>query len=185
MASASAPKRLSEERILPAPDRKRKSRRHKTAHLKVVPEKRSQREQIRNKCRDVAGKLDKSCPLDRDQMEAVSRAILEALKLPAAWIAERNALYHERFTLVVAGLASVGITAQIPQAALYLWAQIPPGWATSEAFARAVLEQTGVAIAPGSFFGAAGAGYVRVSVTATTDRIREAMARLATFDDRP
>jgi LL-diaminopimelate aminotransferase len=41
-----------------------------------------------------------------------------------------------------------------------------------------LLNQIGVAVAPGSFFGPAGEGYVRLSVTAPTDRIHEAVARL-------
>jgi len=119
--------------------------------------------------------------MDSGLFHPLQEAAVKALNLPAAWVAKRNTLYHERFTLVVEGLAALGITAQIPQAALYLWAHIPPRWATSEDFARVVLEKTGVAIAPGSFFGPAGEGYVRVSVTAPTARIEAAMGRLSTF----
>jgi LL-diaminopimelate aminotransferase len=120
--------------------------------------------------------------MDSGMFHPLQEAAVEALNLPPTWIAERNALYHERFALVVEGLASIGIEAQIPQAALYLWAHIPPGWDTSEDFARALLDKTGVAIAPGSFFGPAGEGYVRVSVTAATKQIQEVVTRLKTFN---
>ncbi len=96
-----------------------------------------------------------------------------------AWLAARNALYRERFDILVEGLKALGMTAQPPQATLYLWAAIPVGWASSEAFALAVMERTGVVFAPGSFFGPAGEGYVRVSVTASTEAIREAVARMS------
>jgi aspartate/methionine/tyrosine aminotransferase len=43
------------------------------------------------------------------------------------------------------------------------------------------LERTGVAIAPGPFFGPAGEGYVRLAVVAPTEQVREAMARLRGF----
>jgi LL-diaminopimelate aminotransferase len=36
-------------------------------------------------------------------------------------------------------------------------------------------------VAPGSFFGPAGEGYVRISATAPTERVREAMQRLGQF----
>jgi len=64
---------------------------------------------------------------------------------------------------------------------LYVWARIPePSW-TPETFALKLLERTGVAITPGSFFGPGGEGYVRISVTAPTARVREAMQRLRRF----
>ncbi len=105
-------------------------------------------------------------------------AVVAITQTPPAWFAARNALYRERFDILVAGLQALGITARRPQATLYLWAAIPAGWASSEAFARAVMERTGVVFAPGSFFGPAGEGYVRISVTASTEQIREAMKRL-------
>ncbi len=99
-----------------------------------------------------------------------------------AWFAARNALYRERFDILIEGLQALGIAAQRPQAALYLWAAIPAGWASSEAFALAVMERTGVVFAPGSFFGPAGEGYIRASVTASTEQIREAVGRLKDWE---
>ncbi|HOU15898.1 MAG TPA: type II 3-dehydroquinate dehydratase [Anaerolineae bacterium] len=95
-----------------------------------------------------------------------------------AWFTARNALYRERFDILIEGLKTLGIAAQQPKAALYLWAAIPAGWAASETFALAVMERTGVVFAPGSFFGPAGEGYIRASVTASTEQIREAVRRL-------
>lgn len=56
---------------------KRKSRRRKTAHLKLVPETRELRERLKVKCADVAAKLDRSHPLTKDQMENIARRALE------------------------------------------------------------------------------------------------------------
>ncbi len=97
------------------------------------------------------------------------------------WLADRNALYSERLDILIRGLRPLGIEAQRPRAALYLWAPIPDGWASAEMFALAVMEQTGVAFAPGSFFGPAGEGYVRIAITASTERLRDAAIRLETF----
>ncbi|HOT91695.1 MAG TPA: type II 3-dehydroquinate dehydratase [Anaerolineae bacterium] len=109
-------------------------------------------------------------------------AIVAITQTRPTWFAARNALYRERFDILIEGLQALGITAQCPQAALYLWAAIPEGWDSSETFARAVMERTGVVFAPGSFFGPAGEGYVRISVTASTEQIREAMERLKSGD---
>jgi geranylgeranyl pyrophosphate synthase len=59
-----------------------KPRRRKTSHLKVVPETRSLRDQLRARCAEVANGLDKSRPLTKDEMEAVARKILEEQGLP-------------------------------------------------------------------------------------------------------
>ena len=61
---------------------KRKSRRRKTSHLKSVPESKEQREQIKERCAQVAAKLDKSRPLTKDEMEVVVRGLLNDMELP-------------------------------------------------------------------------------------------------------
>jgi LL-diaminopimelate aminotransferase len=45
-----------------------------------------------------------------------------------------------------------------------------------------LLEEAGIAVAPGSFFGEAGEGFIRVSATAPTHRIEEARRRLRTLE---
>jgi LL-diaminopimelate aminotransferase len=107
----------------------------------------------------------------------IQEAAVEALAAGPAWIDRRNVQFQERLEIVLASLARVGMAARRPQAALYVWAAVPAGWG-SEEFARALLEATGVAVAPGTFFGPAGDGCVRLSVTTPTERLKEAMMRI-------
>ncbi len=113
-------------------------------------------------------------------------AAVAALSTDPHWVAARNDVYAERLDAVCAGLAAAGMEARRPRATLYAWARIPqasqenPGW-TSEAFAVALLESTGVSLAPGPFFGPAGEGYVRLSITVPTAQVQEAMQRLRHF----
>lgn len=65
---------------------KRRSRRRKTAHLKNVPETKLQREQIKQRCFDIADKLDKTRPLSKDEMEKITRSILAELDLPESFV---------------------------------------------------------------------------------------------------
>ena len=132
---------------------------------------------------------------DSGVFRPVQDAATRALGMDPEWIAERNRVYEERLDIVLEGLRAAGIEGTRPRATLYLWVRIPqcapsssrastestaqPG--DSEAYARALLEETGVSLAPGSFFGPAGEGFVRISVTAPTERVAEAMKRLATF----
>jgi LL-diaminopimelate aminotransferase len=108
-------------------------------------------------------------------------AAIQALAVDPAWISGRNDVYQGRLDLVLEGLESAGLAASRPRATLYVWARVPAGW-KSEAYALALLEQTGVALAPGPFFGSAGEGYVRLSVTAPTNLIRQAMERIRGFE---
>jgi LL-diaminopimelate aminotransferase len=111
---------------------------------------------------------------------------------------ERNAVLQERQLIILGTLEAVGIEVPQPRATLYLWARIPDDRtvvledaddtltdtkveSSSESFALALLRATGVAVAPGSFFGPGGDGYVRISVTAPTTKIREAMKRVRDF----
>jgi LL-diaminopimelate aminotransferase len=118
--------------------------------------------------------------IDSGIFRPLQEAAAEALSLDPGWIAARNAIYEERFGIVLDATERVGMWSRRPQATLYVWAPVPPGW-SSEEFGLALLDQSGVAVAPGSFFGSGGEGYVRISVTAPTDRLREAMDRLVKF----
>jgi LL-diaminopimelate aminotransferase len=119
--------------------------------------------------------------VDSGVFRPLQEATIRALSIDPDWLSARNHVYRERLDIVLAGLEGTGMTAPRPRATLYVWARIPePGW-TSETFALRLLERTGVAIVPGSFFGPGGEGYVRISVTAPTTQVREAMERLRHF----
>lgn len=53
------------------------SRRRKTSHLKLVPETRELRDRLKQRCYEVASKLDRNRPMTKDEMETVARQLLE------------------------------------------------------------------------------------------------------------
>ena len=93
------------------------------------------------------------------------------------WLAARNKCYRERRDLVVAGVHAAGLTAETPQAAIYVWARLPAGQDDDEAFTLALLQKAGVSVTPGSVFGPGGRGYVRISLGTPTPLVRDAMQR--------
>ena len=105
-------------------------------------------------------------------------AAIEALTADQSWMQERNELYRERRDIVVDGLRAIGLQLQRPKATLYVWAKLPPAFNDSLKFSKWVLDQTGVWITSGIFFGPAGEGYVRASITLPTEDLCEAMGRL-------
>jgi len=63
-----------------------KSKRRKTSHLKLVPETKELREQLKLRCDEVASRLDKTVTLTKDEMESVARATLESLGLSEGYL---------------------------------------------------------------------------------------------------
>lgn len=118
--------------------------------------------------------------VDSGVFTPIQEAAARALQMTPEWTEARNRIYQERMETICDGLQAIGMHVLRPKATLYIWAQVPVGW-SSEAFALHVLNQTGVVFAPGVFFGASGEGYVRISVTAPTERVQEAMERLRRF----
>jgi acetylornithine aminotransferase len=98
----------------------------------------------------------------------------------AAWDDDAHVtVIRERFRvrrdMAVELLAARGYAVSAPPAAFYLWIRVPGG-EPSSAFAARCLE-AGVVVLPGEALGAAGEGYVRVSLTAEKDVLREGLAR--------
>ena len=63
-----------------------KKGRRKTSHLKVVPETLELRERLKQRCTEVAARLDKSHPLTKDEMESVARKLLESENAPEGYL---------------------------------------------------------------------------------------------------
>jgi LL-diaminopimelate aminotransferase len=109
-------------------------------------------------------------------------AAIKVLTGDQNWLAERNQVYQERRDIVVEGLRAIGLETPYPQATLYVWTRLPEGQRDSRAFSIKVLDQVGVWLTSGVFFGQGGEGYVRTSLTEPTERLREAMERLKNLD---
>lgn len=108
---------------------------------------------------------------------AIQIAATAALTGDQHWLAERNLIYQTRRDIVLDGLRMAGLHAERPRASLYIWAHVPAGW-TSADFAYRLLDQAGIWITPGTAFGDAGEGYLRISLCTSKERLAEAMDRL-------
>ena len=69
-----------------ASEKPKRSRRRKTSHLKLVPETLELRESLRERCREVVSKLDKTNPLTKDEMEQIARKILDEAGLGEGFV---------------------------------------------------------------------------------------------------
>jgi len=115
--------------------------------------------------------------LDSGMFQAIQLAAIEALRGDQTPVAQAVATYQQRRDLVIEGLAKAGWQIPTPQATFYVWAPVPGGQPSIE-FAKRLLEQSHVILAPGVGFGAHGEGFVRLSLTVPTARLQEAVDRL-------
>ena len=115
---------------------------------------------------------------DSSQFQAILDAGTVALTGDQSWIEQRNDIYRQRRDIVVQSLREAGFSVDIPPAAIYVWAKLPPGHTDSTDFCTRLLESTGVSVTPGIVYGAHGEGYLRVSLGTDTELIRTAMERI-------
>ena len=66
-----------------------------------------------------------------------------------AWIHQNNERIKRVAIWCVPWLKDCNIDVRPPDAALYIWSPLPDGYTDSIAFAAEILENTGVAVAPG------------------------------------
>jgi len=110
---------------------------------------------------------------------AIQRAGIAVLSGPQDYCADAAKLYRRRGEALLSTLEPLGYPIALPRATLYLWLPVPRRFATSLEFTTELLEKTGIVVAPGSGFGKAGEGYVRIALCADEARCREAAERIA------
>jgi len=110
---------------------------------------------------------------------AIQRAGIAVLSGPQDYCADAAKLYRRRGEAMLSTLEPLGYPIALPRATLYLWLPVPRRFATSLEFTTELLEKTGIVVAPGSGFGKAGEGYVRIALCADEARCREAAERIA------
>ncbi len=115
--------------------------------------------------------------VDSGVFQGIQEAAITALGGGEETLREYCRIYQERRDVMVAALRGLGLACEPPKATFYIWAEVPKGY-TSASFSERVLRQAGVVITPGSGFGSGGEGYVRLSITLATGRLKEAAERI-------
>jgi aspartate/methionine/tyrosine aminotransferase len=109
----------------------------------------------------------------------VQRAGLAALRDGEPARQSMVAAYQRRRSLLVDGLRKLGFLVPAPpRGAFYVFADARAFGADSRRLAFDLLERAHVAVTPGVDFGAAGEGWLRLSLSAPDAQIEEALARI-------
>lgn len=108
----------------------------------------------------------------------------KALTGDQTWLKGRNEIYRQRRDIVLQALNDMGIPADKPSAAFYIWTRFPEISPDSVTFCDRLLREAGVSTTPGSNFGSQGEEYFRISLGQDTDLIRKAMNNMKNWLSR-
>ncbi len=108
-------------------------------------------------------------------------AATAALTGPQTCVSTMRDAYRRRRDLALTTVDALGLRAVRPAGAFYLWLSVTTGRRDTDQLALDLLRHTHTALAPGSAFGAAGAGHLRLSLAARPDDITRGLTNLAEF----
>ena len=75
-------------------------------------------------------------------------------------------------------MTTLGCTYDPSQVGMFLWGRIPDSYADAEELTERVLHNARVFITPGFIFGSNGKRYIRISLCAKDEKIKEALQRI-------
>jgi succinyldiaminopimelate transaminase len=95
-------------------------------------------------------------------------------------VVETRERYGAKRDIVLPALRRAGLEPAGGDASFFLWLRVPDD-GDAEAFALRLLDELGIVVAPGPFFGPGGEGHVRAALVPTLDECRRAAELLASF----
>jgi alanine-synthesizing transaminase len=121
--------------------------------------------------------------LDYGAFTPIQVASTAALNGPQDCIDDMRKLYKERRDVLVKGLKQAGWDVPVPEAGMFVWAEIPERFRGlgSVEFSKLLLARAKVAVAPGLGFGEHGDTHVRIAMVENTQRIRQALRGIRGF----
>jgi alanine-synthesizing transaminase len=118
---------------------------------------------------------------DYGMFQAIQIAAIMALRHTEAAVEAQAGIYQSRRDVLCEGLGRLGWQISPPRAGMFVWARIPDRWAgemSTMDFAMKLLDEADVAVSPGSGFGPAGEGYLRMALVENENRLRQAVRQI-------
>jgi len=115
--------------------------------------------------------------MDSGMFYGIQKGAIEALKCSDMWFQSLNSVYQKRRKLIWKLADNLNCTYDKDASGLFVWAKLPPR-TKSEEFTDLLLNEHSIFITPGTVFGSKGEGYVRFSLCASEEIMKEAIARV-------
>lgn len=119
--------------------------------------------------------------VDSGQYLPMMRGAIKALSLGRDWIDEVNQVYRSRRHIAEKIMETIGCRFNPDQQGLFLWGRIPDEIEDVEQFTDSILYKARVFLTPGFIFGENGKRYIRISLCATEEKLKEALERIKTL----
>ena len=122
--------------------------------------------------------------MDSGMFRPLQLAAVKALEQGSDWFAELNDEYRRRRVLAGEIFDMLGVTYDHSSAGMFLWGRVPQnvqddnGISAGQVLSDRILYEAGVFITPGFIFGKRGENYIRISLCAKPDTLREAAERI-------
>ncbi|HUX94270.1 MAG TPA: aminotransferase class I/II-fold pyridoxal phosphate-dependent enzyme [Bacteroidales bacterium] len=116
--------------------------------------------------------------MDSGMFLGLQAAAVEALNCPESWYDNVNEVYVKRRKVVEEIMDLLKCSYNKEQVGLFVWGALPGNIKSCEDFVENILQKTHVFITPGFIFGENGDRYIRISLCATADKLKEAKERL-------
>ncbi|TCO82095.1 alanine-synthesizing transaminase [Plasticicumulans lactativorans] len=115
--------------------------------------------------------------MDYGTFAPIQIAAITALEGPQECVAEIRETYRARRDVLCDGLNNIGWAVEKPRATMFVWAKIPSQYQAmgSLDFARKLIQDAKVAVAPGIGFGSYGDDHVRFGLIENEHRTRQAI----------
>ncbi len=121
--------------------------------------------------------------LDYGAFTPIQAAATAALNGPQGCIAEARKVYHTRRDVMIDAFGRAGWDIPVPDASMFAWTPLPPALKHLGAmeFAKQLVINAQVAVAPGTGFGEHGEGYVRIALVENEHRLRQAARNIRRY----
>ncbi|MDD2214887.1 MAG: aminotransferase class I/II-fold pyridoxal phosphate-dependent enzyme [Oscillospiraceae bacterium] len=102
--------------------------------------------------------------LDYGMFLPIQKAAIAAISGDQSSVGLTRQAYASRAAVLCDGLTQAGWPVSRPRSTMFVWANIPARFTSSEAFALELFDHSGVLVTPGSAFGPSGEGHVRMAL---------------------
>ncbi len=117
--------------------------------------------------------------IDSGTFRGIQLAAAQAYDNDAGWHDTANYdTYRRRRDLAEQIMRQLGCTYDPSQVGMFLWGRIPDTYTDAEQLTERVLHEARVFITPGFIFGSNGQRYIRISLCAKDEKIKEALERI-------
>ena len=120
--------------------------------------------------------------IDSGQFKPLMLAAAQALKAGDDWYDELYDVYAERRKIAEEIMDELGCKFDPAQRGMFLWGKIPDSAPSGEWLADELFYKARVFITPGFIFGRNGERYVRISLCAKPEKLRESLERIREYN---